>query len=128
MGRRPERHSSPSPHLCERPAYQRGPDADPVQPLPSQNLPAVRTQSSGNVHASDVLTHAKYPGGKDDTGMPSGDSVWNAFACSARHGGRHRAVSSAVRTGEGIKMKSRIRNMARCVSAAAVLVALTACG
>jgi len=45
-------------------------------PHPSQNLPAVRTESSGNIHASDALTHAKYPGGKDDMGMPSGNSVW----------------------------------------------------
>jgi hypothetical protein len=38
------------------------------------------------------------------------------------------AAPFASITREGIKMKSRIRNTARCASAAAVLAALTACG
>src|SRR5438309_261520 len=95
MTRRPEGDSSPSTHLCERAAYRRRARTPAEPPHPSQNLPAVRTESSGNIHASDALTHAKYPGGKDDMGMPSGNSVWSAplFAFITR---------------EGIKMNSRV--------------------
>src|SRR2546429_5688724 len=46
--------------------------------------------------------------------MPSGDSVWGAFACSARRGGRRRAVSSAVRIyhlrGDQCERRSSLRD------------------
>jgi hypothetical protein len=44
---------------------RRGLDRDRVQSLPSGNLPAARTEPSGNIHASDELAGHKYPGAKN---------------------------------------------------------------
>jgi Putative Ig domain len=51
---------------------RRGPGRGGVQPLPSQSLPAGRTESSGNIHASDLLTRDKYPVSSRFSG-PTGD-------------------------------------------------------
>jgi large repetitive protein len=43
---------------------RRGLDRDRIQPIPSRNLPAVRTEPSRNIHASGGLASDKYPGAK----------------------------------------------------------------
>jgi hypothetical protein len=55
---------APSDAIPRHGPARRGPGRGRVQPLPSQNLPAGGTESSGNIHASDPLTRDKYPGGK----------------------------------------------------------------
>jgi hypothetical protein len=53
----PSRRSSTGTHPSESAAYEPGLGRGRVQPVPSQNLPAVPTESSGNIHAGDALTH-----------------------------------------------------------------------
>jgi hypothetical protein len=53
----PGKRSGTGTHRSESAASEAGSGRGRVQPVPSQNLPAFGMESSGNIHAGDVLTH-----------------------------------------------------------------------
>src|ERR1700682_5866800 len=103
---------------------RRGPGSRPG-PAPSFPESSGRWDGIFGKHSCKRSAHARQVPRwqKMKRGIPSGDAVWGAFACRARPGGRHRALSSAVRIyhQRGAKMKSPIRKLARCGCAAACL-------
>jgi len=53
----PSKQSSTGTHRSESESYEPRSGRGRLQPVPSENLPEVRTESSGSIHAGDVLTH-----------------------------------------------------------------------